>query len=221
MMGEGFMQTHSASALGGAASSAYVVRSAVVPSLAPRDIASSVVIAPIDPPSTVVRLSGSFAGAVASAAPPSPELSQRENSTPAAVSALPPSVNAAVDDGEASRDPASVSSGSSVRGEPVVDEAGTASESDESGQIAGREQEKSAPADETEADRTPASTSGSTSGFNAEELELLDKLQSRDREVRTHEAAHQAAGGQHAGAASFTFERGPDGVSYALSLIHI
>lgn len=34
--------------------------------------------------------------------------------------------------------------------------------------------------------------------------------------MRAHEAAHQSAGGQYAGAASFTYERGPDGVQYAV-----
>jgi|GEM_PF-543363 len=52
------------------------------------------------------------------------------------------------------------------------------------------------------------------------ELALIQKqitqLAARDREVRTHEQAHMAAGGQYAGAASYTYERGPDGVNYAV-----
>ncbi len=42
------------------------------------------------------------------------------------------------------------------------------------------------------------------------------QLSARDREVRAHEAAHAAVGGQYAGAPSYEFERGPDGVSYAV-----
>ncbi len=42
------------------------------------------------------------------------------------------------------------------------------------------------------------------------------ELAARDREVRTHEAAHQAAGGGLAGAASFSYETGPDGKRYAV-----
>ncbi len=49
-----------------------------------------------------------------------------------------------------------------------------------------------------------------------DELRLIDELRSRDTEVRQHEAAHQAAGGALAGGASFTYQRGPDGKSYAV-----
>lgn len=41
-------------------------------------------------------------------------------------------------------------------------------------------------------------------------------LQARDRHVRQHEAAHQAAGGALAGGASFSYQTGPDGRSYAV-----
>ncbi|MDH5391580.1 MAG: putative metalloprotease CJM1_0395 family protein [Gammaproteobacteria bacterium] len=49
------------------------------------------------------------------------------------------------------------------------------------------------------------------------EASQIQKLQSRDREVRSHEAAHIAAGGQHVtSGASFTYQRGPDGRLYAV-----
>ncbi len=48
------------------------------------------------------------------------------------------------------------------------------------------------------------------------ELQLVDALRKRDVEVRAHEAAHAAAGGALAGAASFSYQRGPDGKSYAV-----
>lgn len=45
----------------------------------------------------------------------------------------------------------------------------------------------------------------------------LRQLQSRDREVRAHEAAHVAAGGQYVtGGPSFTYQRGPNGRFYAI-----
>lgn len=45
----------------------------------------------------------------------------------------------------------------------------------------------------------------------------LEKLKATDREVRTHEAAHQSAsGGLASGGASFTYEQGPDGQLYAV-----
>ncbi|MCB1924024.1 MAG: hypothetical protein KDJ27_09810 [Gammaproteobacteria bacterium] len=49
------------------------------------------------------------------------------------------------------------------------------------------------------------------------EYRELEQLQRRDREVRQHEQAHIAAGGGHvSGAASFTYETGPDGRRYAV-----
>ena len=45
----------------------------------------------------------------------------------------------------------------------------------------------------------------------------LQQLQSRDREVRAHEAAHVAAGGQYvSGGPSYTYQRGPNGRFYAI-----
>jgi len=46
--------------------------------------------------------------------------------------------------------------------------------------------------------------------------ELIRQLSSRDREVRAHEQAHAAVGGQYSGSPSYTFEKGPDGVNYAV-----
>ncbi|MBS8240650.1 hypothetical protein DYI22_09025 [Marinobacter lipolyticus] len=48
------------------------------------------------------------------------------------------------------------------------------------------------------------------------QLRELAELKARDREVRAHEAAHQAVGGQYAGAISYVYERGPDGAQYAV-----
>lgn len=48
------------------------------------------------------------------------------------------------------------------------------------------------------------------------EQKIVDQLASRDREVRAHEQAHAAVGGQYAGSPTYTYQRGPDGVSYAI-----
>ena len=48
------------------------------------------------------------------------------------------------------------------------------------------------------------------------EAQEIRVLQVRDKEVRTHEAAHAAAGGSYAGSPSYTYENGPDGQSYAV-----
>lgn len=53
-------------------------------------------------------------------------------------------------------------------------------------------------------------------GLNEEEREQVAELQQRDAEVRRHEAAHAAAGGQYAGSPTFTYQTGPDGKRYAV-----
>ncbi|MDR3231192.1 MAG: hypothetical protein LBT65_07115 [Synergistaceae bacterium] len=44
--------------------------------------------------------------------------------------------------------------------------------------------------------------------------QVVNKLEQTEREVVAHEAAHKAAGGRFAGAASYTYTQGPDGRSY-------
>lgn len=53
--------------------------------------------------------------------------------------------------------------------------------------------------------------------LDRQEIEQLQKLKLRDKEVRTHEQAHLSAAGQFArGGVSFTYQKGPDGVAYAV-----
>lgn len=53
--------------------------------------------------------------------------------------------------------------------------------------------------------------------YTPTEQQQIQELKTRDREVRAHEAAHKAAAGPHArGGASYTYQRGPDGVRYAI-----
>lgn len=49
-----------------------------------------------------------------------------------------------------------------------------------------------------------------------QDLDIIRELSQRDGEVRAHEQAHSAVGGQYAGSANYTYQRGPDGVSYAV-----
>lgn len=44
----------------------------------------------------------------------------------------------------------------------------------------------------------------------------LDELKKRDQEVKTHEKAHQSAGGQYASAPVYEYKKGPDGKDYAV-----
>lgn len=64
----------------------------------------------------------------------------------------------------------------------------------------------------------PQGTQGQASldGLTADQRQMVIDLVRRDREVRTHEAAHQAAGGGLVGAASYSYQQGPDGRSYAI-----
>ena len=48
------------------------------------------------------------------------------------------------------------------------------------------------------------------------EKQEVEELKARDREVRAHEQAHAAVGGQYAGAPQYEFESGPDGRQYAV-----
>lgn len=48
------------------------------------------------------------------------------------------------------------------------------------------------------------------------EIEVIQKLRSRDAEVRAHENAHIAAAGGLASAASYNYQSGPDGKRYAI-----
>lgn len=75
---------------------------------------------------------------------------------------------------------------------------------------------KAEPGQENPESQRGAKASDTQQGFSEEELEQLTELKARDREVRAHEAAHQAVGGEYAGAMSFTYQRGPDGAQYAV-----
>ncbi|OYD81480.1 putative metalloprotease CJM1_0395 family protein [Azospirillum brasilense] len=58
-------------------------------------------------------------------------------------------------------------------------------------------------------------TAGLSGTLTDDQQRQVQELKRIDASVRQHEAAHQAAGGPHAGGASFTFTRGPDGKNYA------
>lgn len=57
-------------------------------------------------------------------------------------------------------------------------------------------------------------TSSATTEESPEVAAQIAKLQQTEREVIAHEAAHMAAGGQFAGAVSYTYTTGPDGKQY-------
>ncbi|WXL26364.1 putative metalloprotease CJM1_0395 family protein [Ectopseudomonas mendocina] len=84
---------------------------------------------------------------------------------------------------------------------------------------------------DTQASPSASSASGSSEGPSsgvsnasnkptaAEQIEQLEltRMVQRDREVRLHEQAHAAIGGRHAGAPTYSYERGTDGKRYAVA----
>ena len=57
----------------------------------------------------------------------------------------------------------------------------------------------------------------SLSGLTDEERRQTDKLKAQDTEVRAHESAHVAAGGQYVrGGPTYEYQTGPDGKKYAV-----
>ena len=76
------------------------------------------------------------------------------------------------------------------------------------------------PSDDTAEPSGPELTGGSATGkteATPEESRELQELKRTDREVRTHEQAHKAAGGAHAGSIHLEYTVGPDGKRYASS----
>ena len=61
------------------------------------------------------------------------------------------------------------------------------------------------------------STRQSAQTLSPDALALISKLKSRDTEVRQHEQAHlAAAGGMATSGPSYTYQRGPNGIEYAI-----
>ena len=83
------------------------------------------------------------------------------------------------------------------------------------GASAEQEQDRQGEASQSASDAGPAGEEKRTA--RQEQVLRLEiaELANRDQEVRTHEQAHAAVGGVHAGAPTYTYTRGPDGKRYA------
>ncbi|NOR58151.1 MAG: hypothetical protein GQ474_06485 [Sulfurimonas sp.] len=68
---------------------------------------------------------------------------------------------------------------------------------------------------EKEEEKKAVEKSNSDDELSQDEKRLVLDLQSRDAEVRAHESAHQS-GGASTGAATYTYQQGPDGKMYAI-----
>lgn len=75
--------------------------------------------------------------------------------------------------------------------------------------------DKSAAVPEKPSSEPPKSVARSGE-LNDEQQAEVSRLKKVDQEVRAHEAAHQNAGGQFAGSASYSYTVGPDGQRYAI-----
>ena len=65
-------------------------------------------------------------------------------------------------------------------------------------------------------DQKGTGSSADKNSLDIEQLQMVEKLQARDTEVKAHEAAHKAVGGALAGSASFSYQKGPDDKMYAI-----
>ncbi len=75
----------------------------------------------------------------------------------------------------------------------------------------------SPPITRSSATATKTEEATTTNASTRQDNQQIQELKARDRTVRTHEAAHVAAGGSIVrGGANFSFQRGPDGVQYAV-----
>lgn len=61
-----------------------------------------------------------------------------------------------------------------------------------------------------------SSDNANDQGLTPQQQEQVAELAARDAEVKAHERAHQAVGGQYAGSISYAYQTGPDGKRYAI-----
>ncbi|WP_354625666.1 putative metalloprotease CJM1_0395 family protein [Psychromonas sp. MME2] len=73
------------------------------------------------------------------------------------------------------------------------------------------------PKDKQSDPETPRTTNSRQEQYSDAELKEISSLKMRDTEVEIHERAHSSVGGQYAGAPSYTYQTGPDGVKYAVA----
>jgi hypothetical protein len=99
--------------------------------------------------------------------------------------------------------------------EPATQETWDAAETQETAPPESAPPETSS-ADEPSPEKTKSQGQASIDGLTQAQRDQVTELAQRDREVHSHEAAHQAAGGGLVGAASYTYQEGPDGRSYAI-----
>lgn len=112
-----------------------------------------------------------------------------------------------------------VSSGFAYLASPGQSKSVTRTENSKSNDVANANAAETSAATQSEETSQASDSSSNTSPGKLSEKQQAQVLQlkARDLEVRQHEAAHlAAAGGLATSGASFTYQRGPDGVNYAI-----
>ena len=100
-----------------------------------------------------------------------------------------------------------------ISGSPAI----TAAAIQKNNRTATPEDKAKASSKETQGSDTPFNKTQVASVLTESESKQVQELKARDREVRAHEAAHLSAAGSLAqGGASYSYQRGPDGVQYAV-----
>ncbi|UTY58876.1 putative metalloprotease CJM1_0395 family protein [Massilia sp. erpn] len=76
---------------------------------------------------------------------------------------------------------------------------------------------RTASAQDTQEKQEPQAKPGAKAELTSDQLKQIDKLKARDQQVRQHEMAHlSAAGGLATSGPTYTYQRGPDGINYAI-----
>ncbi|WP_256079677.1 putative metalloprotease CJM1_0395 family protein [Massilia sp. YIM B04103] len=76
---------------------------------------------------------------------------------------------------------------------------------------------RAAPAQDAKEKQEPQAKQGAKTELTSDQLKQIDKLKARDQQVRQHEMAHlSAAGGLATSGPTYTYQRGPDGINYAI-----
>lgn len=71
--------------------------------------------------------------------------------------------------------------------------------------------------DENNIQQRQISDVNSQIGLTAAQISVIEKLRSRDHQVRAHEMAHVSVGGQYVtSGVNFSYQKGPDGIMYAV-----
>lgn len=93
---------------------------------------------------------------------------------------------------------------------PSKDESASATDTSEVGETDAKSDQK--PLEDPSKAKSPTGEE-----LSQEDQREVEQLKARDREVRAHEQAHVAAGGQYVrGGISYDYQRGPDGQNYAV-----